>query len=172
MRSFGKREWIAIATAVVAAAILFFGGNIWNAIFGAPAGTADKASETSQTADQGGLTTQVMPNLSKVKGLEIYDEQTGTGAEAKAGQTVTVHYIGTLTDGKKFDSSLDRKQPFSFNLGAGQVIKGWDIGVQGMKVGGVRRLVIAPEFAYGSQAIGPIPPNSTLIFEVQLLGVK
>ncbi|HEU0081030.1 MAG TPA: FKBP-type peptidyl-prolyl cis-trans isomerase [Candidatus Paceibacterota bacterium] len=113
-----------------------------------------------------------MTNISAVKGLEVYDEQVGSGAAAKAGQTVTAHYIGYLTDGTKFDSSIDRGQPFSFKLGAGDVIRGWDMGIQGMKVGGIRRLVIAPELAYGAQAIGPIPANSTLIFEVQLLGVK
>ncbi|MFH1162296.1 MAG: FKBP-type peptidyl-prolyl cis-trans isomerase [Candidatus Jorgensenbacteria bacterium] len=98
----------------------------------------------------------------------------GTGAEAKAGDTVTVHYTGTLTDGKKFDSSLDRGQPFSFLLGAGQVIRGWDLGVAGMKVGGKRRLTIPPELGYGSRGAGggAIPPNATLIFEVQLLDVK
>ncbi len=97
----------------------------------------------------------------------------GTGAEAKAGQTAVVHYTGWLMDGKKFDSSKDRGQPFSFVLGRGQVIKGWDEGVQGMKVGGTRDLVIPPDLAYGSRgAGGVIPPNATLKFEVDLLDVK
>jgi len=106
--------------------------------------------------------------------LQITDEIIGTGVEAKAGDTVTVNYVGTLTDGKKFDSSYDRNEPFSFVLGAGQVIKGWDEGVAGMKVGGKRRLVIPPDLAYGNQSIGNglIPANSTLIFEVELLAVK
>lgn len=106
-------------------------------------------------------------------GLKYTDTKVGTGAEAKAGQTATVHYTGWLTDGKKFDSSKDRGQPFSFPLGGGRVIKGWDEGVQGMKVGGVRRLTIPPQLGYGpSGAGGVIPPNATLVFEVELLDVK
>lgn len=89
-----------------------------------------------------------------------------------AGKTVSVNYTGTLTDGTKFDSSYDRNQPFDFQLGAGQVIKGWDQGVAGMKVGGKRKLVIPPGLGYGAQANGKIPANSTLIFEVELLSVK
>jgi FKBP-type peptidyl-prolyl cis-trans isomerase len=106
-------------------------------------------------------------------GLKYTDEKVGTGVEAKAGQTAVVHYTGWLTDGKKFDSSKDRNQPFSFPLGGGRVIKGWDEGVQGMKVGGVRRLTIPPTLGYGaSGAGGVIPPNATLVFEVELLDVK
>ena len=105
-------------------------------------------------------------------GLQITDEVTGTGAQAKARNAVAVNYIGTLTNGTKFDSSYDRGQPFSFVLGAGQVIKGWDEGVLGMKVGGKRKLVIPASLGYGAQSIGPIPANSTLIFEVELLGVQ
>ncbi|AGC48711.1 FKBP-type peptidylprolyl cis-trans isomerase [Myxococcus stipitatus DSM 14675] len=105
--------------------------------------------------------------------LKIEDSKVGTGDEAKAGQTVSVHYVGTLTDGKKFDSSRDRGQPFSFKLGAGQVIQGWDQGVAGMKVGGVRKLTIPPDLGYGARgAGGVIPPNATLVFEVELLGVR
>ncbi|MBK8256086.1 MAG: FKBP-type peptidyl-prolyl cis-trans isomerase [Polyangiaceae bacterium] len=105
--------------------------------------------------------------------LLVEDLQLGTGAEAKAGQRVSVHYTGTLLNGKKFDSSLDRGKPFQFGLGAGQVIKGWDQGVAGMKVGGKRKLTIPPHLAYGSRDVGGglIPPNSTLVFEVELLGV-
>jgi FKBP-type peptidyl-prolyl cis-trans isomerase FkpA len=105
--------------------------------------------------------------------LQIQDLRPGTGAEATAGKTVSVHYTGTLTDGKKFDSSHDRGKPFSFKLGAGQVIKGWDQGVAGMKIGGMRKLTIPPELGYGARgAGGVIPPNATLIFEVELLGVQ
>ncbi|MBN1771748.1 MAG: FKBP-type peptidyl-prolyl cis-trans isomerase [Deltaproteobacteria bacterium] len=105
--------------------------------------------------------------------MNVEELEVGTGAEAAAGKTVSVHYTGTLTDGSKFDSSLDRGQPFSFQLGAGQVIKGWDQGVAGMKVGGKRRLTIPPELAYGTRGFPPvIPPNSTLVFVVQLLDVK
>src|SRR6476619_5435906 len=104
--------------------------------------------------------------------LVIDDIKIGDGAEAKAGQSVTVHYVGTLTDGKKFDSSRDRGKGFSFKLGAGQVIKGWDQGVAGMKVGGMRKLTIPPELAYGDRGFpGAIPPKATLIFEVELLSV-
>lgn len=98
--------------------------------------------------------------------------KTGTGTQAKAGQTVEVHYTGWLTDGTKFDSSVDRNDPFSFVLGTGQVIRGWDQGVATMRVGDKVRLTIPPELAYGSQGFpGAIPPNSTLIFEVELLSV-
>lgn len=96
----------------------------------------------------------------------------GTGDEAKVGETVTVNYTGTLQDGTVFDSSYKHGQPFSFPLGAGQVIRGWDLGVAGMKVGGKRKLVIPPELGYGAQAMGPIPANSTLTFTVELVSIK
>jgi FKBP-type peptidyl-prolyl cis-trans isomerase FkpA len=109
-------------------------------------------------------------------GLQYDDTVTGSGDEAKAGQQVTVHYTGWLYEdgakGAKFDSSKDRNDPFQFDLGRGHVIKGWDEGVQGMKVGGRRTLVIPPQLGYGARgAGGVIPPNATLMFEVELLGV-
>ena len=105
-------------------------------------------------------------------GLTIEDVVVGEGAAAAAGQQVTVHYTGWLTNGTKFDSSKDRNDPFVFPLGAGRVIKGWDEGVQGMKIGGKRKLTIPPALGYGARgAGGVIPPNSTLVFEVELLGV-
>ena len=104
--------------------------------------------------------------------LIIDDISIGEGAEATAGQEVTVHYTGWLTDGTKFESSKDRSQPFSFPLGAGHVIKGWDQGVQGMKEGGVRKLTIPAELGYGARgAGGVIPPNAVLVFEVELIKV-
>jgi FKBP-type peptidyl-prolyl cis-trans isomerase len=104
--------------------------------------------------------------------LEIVDVREGAGSEAQAGKTVTVHYVGTLTNGSKFDSSRDRGKGFTFKLGAGMVIKGWDQGVAGMKVGAVRKLTIPPHLAYGDRGFPPvIPPGSTLVFEVELLSV-
>lgn len=106
-------------------------------------------------------------------GLQYEDVECGDGEEAVGGMIVTVHYTGTLDNGKKFDSSRDRGQPFQFALGAGQVIAGWDEGIQGMRVGGRRTLTIPPELAYGEAGAGAaIPPNATLIFDVELLGVE
>ncbi len=106
-------------------------------------------------------------------GLQYWDLVAGTGATATPGSTVKVHYSGFLTNGQKFDSSRDRGEPFSFPLGAGQVIQGWDEGVAGMKVGGQRQLRIPPQLGYGAAgAGGTIPPNATLIFDVELLGVE
>jgi FKBP-type peptidyl-prolyl cis-trans isomerase FkpA len=106
-------------------------------------------------------------------GLKYEDTEPGTGAMAVAGQRAKVHYTGWLKNGRKFDSSLDRNDPFEFTLGAGMVIKGWDEGVPGMKVGGKRKLMIPPELGYGARgAGGVIPPNAELIFEVELLGLR
>ena len=107
-------------------------------------------------------------------GLEYADLKVGTGPEARSGQTVTVHYTGWLTNGKKFDSSVDRGTPFEFPIGQGRVIKGWDEGVATMKVGGKRTLLIPPQLGYGSRGAGNglIPPNATLLFEVELIAIK
>lgn len=104
--------------------------------------------------------------------LQTEDVKVGEGAEARPGNTVSVHYVGTLTNGQKFDSSRDRAEAFQFTLGAGQVIQGWDQGVAGMRIGGVRKLVVPPHLGYGQRGFPPvIPANSTLVFEVELLGV-
>ena len=113
-----------------------------------------------------------MAEVTTPTGLTYEDLVEGTGDAAKMGETVSVHYTGWLTDGKKFDSSKDRGQPFPFPLGAGRVIKGWDEGVQGMKVGGKRKLTIPPQLGYGSRgAAGVILPNAILVFEVELLKI-
>ena len=105
-------------------------------------------------------------------GLQRADVEVGTGTEATPGRVVVVHYTGRLTNGDTFDSSRKRDEPFSFTLGAGEVIQGWDEGVAGMRVGGKRALVIPPSLGYGGRAVGPIPANSTLVFDVELLEVR
>lgn len=105
-------------------------------------------------------------------GLKYVERAQGTGDVATKGKTVSVHYVGTLENGQKFDSSLDRGQPIEFKLGVGQVISGWDEGLEGVKVGGKRKLIIPSDLAYGPRKVGTIPANSTLIFEVELVGVK
>lgn len=144
-----RNKWIAVAIGVVLVAFFLY-GNAFMSLFNQQDNT---------------------PQMEQTTGVTKEDIVVGQGAEAMPGDTITVHYIGTLTSGQVFDSSRDRNQPFTFVLGAGQVIRGWDEGVAGMKVGGKRRLVISPEYAYGSNAVGTIPPNSTLIFEVELLNV-
>lgn len=127
--------------------------------------TEDKALQAAQ--ELGTKTTNAVTTTPS--GLRYIDVKSGEGAAAKEGETAVVHYTGWLVSGKKFDSSKDRNQPFSFVIGARQVIKGWDEGVAGMKPGGIRKLIVTPELGYGDRGIGPIPPNSTLIFEVELL---
>lgn len=105
-------------------------------------------------------------------GLKYVDEVIGTGDKAKLGRTVVVQYTGTLTDGTKFDSSVDRGQPYEFRLGTDSIIRGWNEGILSMHVGGKRKLIIPPELGYGAQGKGNIPPDATLIFEIELLGVK
>jgi FKBP-type peptidyl-prolyl cis-trans isomerase len=131
-------------------------------------------AQTKKSAPDTSAPTKVTGKATKTAdGLEYWDIKVGTGATAAAGQSVKVHYTGWLTNGKKFDSSVDRGDPFTFNLGAGQVIKGWDEGVAGMKVGGKRQLRIPSDLAYGPNGRPPvIPPSATLIFDVELLGVQ
>ncbi len=132
----------------------------------APAAGDVKQPSASQSQSQ------PKPQTEMLNGIKTEILQPGTGVGAKTGDTVTVHYVGTLTNGQKFDASRDHGQPFSFPLGAGQVIKGWDQGVVGMKVGEQRRLTIPPALGYGAGGAGPIPPNSTLIFEIELLKIN
>jgi FKBP-type peptidyl-prolyl cis-trans isomerase FkpA len=154
---------ILVGIASLAVIVLIVGGVL---VFGKGSNNANG----SQPAQSSG---SPAASASPAGKLEVTDEVVGTGDEAVAGKTVTVNYVGTLTNGKKFDSSYDRNQPFDFKLGGGQVIKGWDEGVAGMKVGGKRKLVIPPDLGYGAQGAGSdIPPNATLVFEVELLGVK
>jgi FKBP-type peptidyl-prolyl cis-trans isomerase len=130
-------------------------------------------TESTSTADTSTAATQSAAAPAAGGELKIEDVKVGTGKEAVAGKRVTVHYTGTLTDGKKFDSSVDRKQPFSFNLGKSEVIQGWDQGVAGMKEGGKRKLTIPPNLGYGERGAGSvIPPNATLLFDVELLKVE
>jgi len=113
------------------------------------------------------------PMTTTASGLQYRDDAVGSGQEAKAGDHVVVHYTGMLTDGRKFDSSRDRDEPFEFPLGAGNVIRGWDEGVAGMKPGGKRRLVIPPQLGYGARGAGNvIPPNATLVFDVELVRIR
>jgi len=148
----------------VGAVLLIFGG-IW------VNGALDRGVAEKETA---ALARVMQDNKDALARIKITDTKIGTGAEATPGKTAVVHYTGRLENGTKFDSSLDRGTPFPFTLGAGEVIKGWDLGVQGMKVGGKRTLVIPSDLAYGESGAGggAIPPNATLTFQVELLEVK
>jgi len=140
----------------------------------APAVQATAAASQQQTdGNAPGIPELKGQIVTTASGLRYIDEQVGTGDSPKTGQVVTVHYTGWLTNGTKFDSSRDRPQPFTFNIGQGRVIKGWDEGVATMKVGGKRTLIIPPALGYGERgAGGVIPPNATLMFDVELLAVK
>jgi FKBP-type peptidyl-prolyl cis-trans isomerase len=135
--------------------------------------TAHKAGSAHRAATTAGPTKVTGPGTTTPSGLQYWDITKGTGATAETGKTVEMEYTGWLTDGKKFDSNAGTGHPFTVHLGAGEVIKGWDEGIAGMKVGGKRQLKIPPQLAYGEQGYpGAIPPDATLIFDVKLLGVK
>ncbi len=146
-----RNQYVAVFSGMALLGYLFFSGPFMNLF-----------KSQSQTQNN------QMPQT----GYAVQEVSVGTGALAEPGDKVTVHYIGRLTNGQVFDSSRDSNTPFSFTLGGGQVIRGWDEGLQGMREGGKRMLVIAPDYAYGNRAIGPIPANSTLVFEVELLKVE
>ncbi len=161
-------QGIAVGLAVVVAiGLLFFGSDIFS-LFTSQAGSDTTSSSTTMNQETPKLTSTI-PNPVPTS-LTITDLTVGTGEEIKKGDTISVNYVGALTDGTVFDSSVNRG-PFSFDYGAGRVIAGWEQGLAGMKVGGKRFLVIPPALAYGSQDLGSIPPNSTLLFEVELLSV-
>jgi len=174
-----KNKWIAVVAALAVTGVFFGGLSIYMSATGTPEAEQEvtsfgsdlnKAEDTNTTAVNN--TNQLNQNTNMPTELEIIDVVVGTGAEAKVGDTVEVHYSGTFVDGTKFDSSYDRGQTFPFKLGAGMVIAGWDQGVAGMKVGGKRKLVIPSDLAYGPNDYGPIPGGSTLLFDVELVGIK
>ena len=152
MKNLNKNQWIAVSLSLVLLGYLLFTDFIMK-LFSPPTEEIE-ARQLSQD------------------NLVVAEVSVGTGFLAEPGDILTVHYIGTLRDGRVFDSSLDRNTPFVFTLGVGQVIRGWDEGFSGMRVGGKRLLTIAPEYGYGEEGVGTIPPNSTLIFEVELLNVE
>jgi len=162
--------FLVIVLIIVIAVIWFFSSNAKPPVQqnGAP-----QQEQQNQQAEQPSESTQQNLSTYDIQGMKVEVLKEGTGPEAKVGDTVSVHYTGTLLNGTKFDSSVDRGQPFSFVLGQNRVIKGWELGVLGMKVGEKRKLTIPPELAYGNQAVGGvIPANSTLVFDVELLGIN
>lgn len=149
-----RNKWIAVTAGILIVGFFLYGGTAMEMFKNA---SSDSVASSQSTASSR---------------LVSQDRIVGTGSEARVGSLVTVHYVGVLEDGTKFDSSLDRGVPFQFRIGAGEVIPGWEQGVVGMKVGGRRILVIPPELGYGDRARGPIPANSTIIFEIELLKVE
>ncbi len=177
-----RSEWIVLVVgiAIVGAVLLAFRdpstpdaiSNIGNTNYSNTVANSTNNNQQPMNPDTTQPQTPAGKNISTDPRIQIIEVAEGSGAVAVNGKTVTVHYTGTFTNGQKFDSSVDRGQPFSFTLGAGQVIQGWDIGVAGMKVGGKRHLVIQSDLGYGPNTYGPIPGGSTLVFDVELLGVK
>lgn len=160
MAKLSKHEAIGVGTAlIVIFAVLFFGNSIFN---GSKEAVND--AKTVQLSPAGETFNE------EVLGTE--DLQLGVGDSVKNGDTISVHYVGTLTDGTKFDSSYDRGEPISFTVGSGALIKGFDNGMMGMQVGGKRKLTIPPELAYGAQGAGAIPANATIVFEVELVSIQ
>lgn len=152
-----RNQWIGVFLSLAVVAVFLFGERVFFALNTMSQRAAPRAAAIPEAA---------------ALGFVVRDIVVGTGALAQVGNLITVHYVGTLESGAVFDTSLSRGTPFQFVLGAGEVISGWDKGVIGMRVGGRRTLIIPPALGYGAQAIGPIPANSTLIFEIELLEVQ
>jgi FKBP-type peptidyl-prolyl cis-trans isomerase len=175
MRELNTSEWVAVGIAVIAVLLffIFFGGSLFSS--NTENESANNKSDILGNSDTNNVEQKsadiTAPNGGEDNKLVITDIKVGEGAEARAGLQVRVHYTGKLQDGSVFDTSYDRGEPFVFTLGARQVIEGWEKGIEGMRVGGQRMLIIPPEMAYGDRQIGTIPANSTLFFEVELLGV-
>ena len=168
MKTLTTNEKIAVVIGIVVVGFFFVFGNILINIFKTGTLSAPAANQTQTMTDTASSTETSTAGATQ---LGIQDVTVGTGLTAEVGDTVTVNYVGTLTDGTVFDSSVARNSPFTFTLGAGQVIPGWDQGLIGMQAGGKRVLTIPPSLGYGSQTYGPIPGGSTLIFQVELLKV-
>lgn len=161
MKTLSRSEKIAVGVAlVVTFGMLFLGNYIFNG--------ARASQQSDDQAVQNGNTSETFDSA----GLEVSDIVLGTGKEVRSGDAVSVHYVGSFLSGKQFDSSYERGEPLTFKVGSGQLIKGFDRGVVGMQVGGKRKLTIPPELGYGKQVIGEIPANSTIVFEVELVGIE
>lgn len=178
MKRLSKKEWVAVAAAAVFVAYVFFGGDIMRLfqsnkmnqdLTAAAAGTSNEKTAAAEVSDSKVVTAQ-SSNSNEI-GVAIRDMVVGQGQEVRRGQKISVNYVLALSDGTIIQNSKDLGTPFIFTLGAGEVIPGWEAGFSGMKVGGVRIIVIPPELGYGSAQVGPIPANSTLIFTVEVLDV-
>jgi FKBP-type peptidyl-prolyl cis-trans isomerase len=171
-----KRYLLNFFIAIIVIGVFFYAAKQYGAshdVLGSlPVGSTASSNEDTSTGMDITIN-NLLDSKSQTKDkVTMEDTKVGTGAEAEVGDTVTVHYTGTLTDGTKFDSSRDRNTPFTFTLGQGRVIQGWEQGIPGMKVGGMRKLTIPATLGYGTRGQGPIPPNATLIFDVELLKVE
>jgi peptidylprolyl isomerase len=170
--NYSKEKWIAVVAAVVVIGIFFGGMFAYNKQQGNGNNNDNDMFDQNQN-DTNATSTEAQPPVTLAGGLIVQDIIVGTGPEVKTGDDIAVHYTGRLADGTVFDSSYNRGEPFLFKLGNGDVIPGWDRGLVGMKVGGIRVLEIPPSLAYGARGAGrAIPPNATLKFQVELLGVR
>lgn len=168
-----KSFFMSFTVALLLVGVLFWGARYLEEQHDVMRYLAFSVGETAKEENNSNESIENLLNAENPQGFEKEDLTVGDGAGAKSGDVVTVHYTGTLTDGTKFDSSFDRGEPFKFKVGSGAVIKGWDLGIPGMKVGGSRKLTIPAELAYGEDSPSPlIPANSTLVFEVQLLAIE